>query len=163
MPRHNNVYHYDDKTFSSIKALAAYTGINEKTLTARLRRGMSMEAACQKQLFNCTYYMDGGIVKSLSQVCIDHGKDAGLVRNRLKRNYSLNKALNSPKKIAKQGKPVVVNGILYNSIAEAARKLGLSHKESTIRSRLRAGWNNNDAFNFEAKVENISSNSMELV
>ena len=36
MPRHNNVYHYDDKTFSSIKALAAYTGINEKTLTARL-------------------------------------------------------------------------------------------------------------------------------
>ena len=108
----------------------------------------SMEAACQKQLFNCTYYMDGGIVKSLSQVCIDHGKDAGLVRNRLKRNYSLNKALNSPKKIAKQGKPVVVNGILYNSIAEAARKLGLPHKESTIRSRLRAGWSNNDAFNF---------------
>lgn len=52
-------------SLSSIKALAAYTGINEKTLTARLRRGMSMEAACQKQLFNCTYYMDGGIVKTL--------------------------------------------------------------------------------------------------
>ena len=57
-------------------------------------------------------------------------------------------ALNKPKKVTRQGKAIVVNGILYNSIAEAARKLGLSEKESTIRRRLASGEIPNDAFSF---------------
>ena len=42
MPRHNNVYIYDGKKFSSIKQLSEYTGVHEKTITARLKRGMWM-------------------------------------------------------------------------------------------------------------------------
>lgn len=84
-------------------------------------------------------------------MCADHGKDVELVRNRLNRNYSLNDALNKPKKIAKQGMPIVVDGILYNSISEAVRKLDLVNKESTIRRRLRAGWNPDSAFKFKNK------------
>ena len=38
MPRHNNVYIYDGKKFSSIKQLSEYTGVHEKTITARLKR-----------------------------------------------------------------------------------------------------------------------------
>lgn len=150
MPRYNK-YTYDNRNFSSIKALAQYAGVNEKTLCKRLQRGMSVEEACTKQLFNCWYYPDNGVKKSLTQLCADHGKDVELVRNRLNRNYSLNDALNKPKKIAKQGMPIVVDGILYNSISEAVRKLDLVNKESTIRRRLRAGWNPDSAFKFKNK------------
>ena len=61
------------------------------------------------------------------------------MRNRLKYGYSLNEALNNPKKISKQGTPIVVNGIFYNSISSAIKQLNMSDKESTIRRRLRAG------------------------
>ena len=47
--------------------------------------------------------------------------------------------------------PIVVDGILYNSISEAVRKLDLVNKESTIRRRLRAGWNPDSAFKFKNK------------
>ena len=98
---------------------------------------------------NNTYYVDNGEEKSLSQICKEQKKDKALVKNRLKYGYSLHQALNKPKKIARQGKAVVVKGILYNSISEATRKLGLSNKERTIRSRLRNGWNIDEAFHFE--------------
>lgn len=149
MPRHNNVYIYDGKNFSSIKQLSEYTGVHEKTITARLKRGMPLESACEKRKYNEKYYSDKGSEKSIAQICREYGKDEGLVRNRLKRNYSMNQALNRPKKVSKQGQPILVNGVLYNSIAEAARKLHLEHKENTIRSRLYAGWSSDDAFYFE--------------
>lgn len=69
----------------------------------------------------------------------EKSKDEVLVRNRLKYGYSLNEALNNPKKISKQGTPIVVNGIFYNSISSAIKQLNMSDKESTIRRRLRAG------------------------
>lgn len=149
MPRQNNTYLYDNRSFSSIKALSKYTGVHEKTITARLRNGMSVEDACNPKKLRCKYYKDNGEEKTLTQICKEQAKDADLVRNRLKYGYTLNQALNKPKKIARQGKPVVVNGILYNSLSEAMRKLNLSHKEGTIRSRLRSGWSVDDAFRFD--------------
>lgn len=145
----NNKYTYDGKVFTSIKSLAKYTGINEKTLTARLRRGMSVEDSCNPRLLNRRYYVEKGKEKCLAEICREQGKDPELVRNRLNYNYSLNQALNSPKRVARQGMPIVVNGILYRSIAEAVRKLNLENKEYTIRSRLRNGWNVNEAFYFD--------------
>ncbi len=141
-------YEYDNKQFNSIKSLAAYVGIHEKTLTARLRKGMSLEDACNKKDFRCTYLDYKGKEKSIAGLCSENNKDKDLVKNRLKYGYSLNDALNKPKKVSRQGQPVVVNGVLYNSISEALRKLNLVKKESTIRSRLRAGWKINDAFDF---------------
>ena len=57
-------------------------------------------------------------------------------------------ALNRPKKISRQGKPIVVYGISYNSISEACRKRNVADKESTVRSRLRAGKTPEEAFTF---------------
>ena len=57
-------------------------------------------------------------------------------------------ALNKPKKISRQGKAIIVNGILYNSISMACRKLGLEEKENVIRRRLRAGKTADEAFKF---------------
>ena len=106
--------------------------------------------ACKKKDLRCCYHLDSNdnIEKSIAQVCRDHSKDEDLVRNRLKYGYSLNDALNAPKKIARQGKQIAVNGILYNSISEAIRKLDLEDKESTIRSRLKAGKKPDEAFLF---------------
>lgn len=134
-----NLYHYDNREFHSLKQLAEYVGVNEKTITARLRRKMSIEEACNKTDLRCTYYLDDGVKKSITQICKEKSKDEVLVRNRLKYGYSLNEALNNPKKISKQGTPIVVNGIFYNSISSAIKQLNMSDKESTIRRRLRAG------------------------
>lgn len=46
-------------------------------------------------------------------------------------------------------KPIIVNGILYNSISSALRKLNLQEKEQTIRRCLRNGVNPDEAFNKE--------------
>lgn len=148
MPRHNNEYFYDGRTFASLKALSQYTGVHEKTITARLRRGMSVEEACNSKSLRCRYYSDHGEEKSLTQICKEQAKDVDLVKNRLKYGYSLHQALNKPKRISRQGAPIVVKGVLYNSISEATRKLGLEHKECTIRSRLRCGKTPDEAFTF---------------
>lgn len=51
MARH--VYVYEGREFSSIRKLSEYVNVNEKTLTARLRKGMSVEEACQKADLRC--------------------------------------------------------------------------------------------------------------
>lgn len=145
----NNVYSIDGKDFHSIKALSTYVGVNEKTITARLRKGMSIEEACAKRDFRCTYIPYKNEEKAFCAICDIEEKDRDLVRNRLRYGYSLNDALNKPKKISKQGKPIVVDGVLYNSISMACRKLGLEDKEGTIRSRLRIGKTADEAFYFD--------------
>ena len=143
-----NVYSIDGKDFYSIKALAAYVGKNKKTITARLRKGMSVEEACDLKDFRCKYFPHKNEEKPLCKICEEEEKDRYLVQNRLNYGYSLTDALNKPKKISKQGQPIVVNGVLYNSIAAACRKLGLEEKENTIRSRLRIGKTADEAFRF---------------
>ena len=141
-------YIYDSKEFGSIKSLAQYVGKNEKTITARLRKGMTVEKACDLDDLRCSYYKDGDTRKSITQICEEHSKDESLIYNRLHYGYSMNDALNKPKKITKQGAPIVVNGILYSSVAMAIKKLNLEKKESTIRRRLKSGIKPNDAFRF---------------
>ncbi|MBQ9135971.1 MAG: hypothetical protein IJX66_07775 [Lachnospiraceae bacterium] len=143
------IYIYEGQEFSSRKALAQYTGIHEKTLTARLRKGMSLEEACKKTDLRCSYHRDGDVEKSIVQICEEQDKDEELIRNRLHYGYSLHDALNKPKKITRQGIPIVVNGILYNSIAAALRKLGLEDKENIVRGRLARGMTPDRAFRFE--------------
>ena len=86
------------------------------------------------------------INKSISEICKEQEKDAALVKNRLKYGYSLEDALNRPKKITRQGIPIVVKGILYHSIASALDKLEMRDKESTIRRRLKEGRAPDEAF-----------------
>ena len=139
-------YEYDDKEFASIKALSEYVGIHEKTLTARLRRGMDIADACKKTDFRCTYFTEKGTKKSITEICMNNEKSKDLVFNRLKYGYSMEDALNKPKKVTKQGCPIVVEGILYNSIAAAVRKYNLQSKESTIHRKIREGRNPTEVF-----------------
>lgn len=143
-----NVYHYDGHVFTSLKQLSNYAGINEKTLTARLRRGMSLDDACTKKDLHCSYREFNGEEKSLIDICRDENKDPELVRNRLRYGYTLDEALNRRKKISRQGKPIIIKGVLYNSISEALRRLNLTDKEGVVRSRLQLGWSPDRAFDF---------------
>lgn len=143
-----NVYIFDNKEFYSLRELSEYVHINEKTLTARLRKGMSVEDACEKTDLRCSYYLENGVRESISQICKEQGREEYLIRNRLRYGYSMNDALNTPKRITKQGTQIVVNGILYNSVSSALKKLDLSHKESTVRRRLKSGMAPDAAFNF---------------
>ncbi len=145
-----NIYTYNGEDYSSIEALSEAVGINKKTLTARLRRGLSIEEACKNIDLRSSYHEDPGDKKekSIKQICKDHSKNDALVRNRLRYGYSLNNALNKPKLIRRQGCPIVVNGILYNSIAEALRNLDLVEKEQIVRRRLKNGMKPDKAFKF---------------
>lgn len=139
-------YEYDNKDFSSLKTLSEYVGINEKTLTARIRRGMSLEDACKRTDFRCTYFMEEGQERSIAEICVDNEKNQELVRNRLKYGYSMQDALNKPKQVTKQGRPIVVEGILYNSIAAAIRKYNLQSKTSMIRRKIGQGRSTTQVF-----------------
>lgn len=139
-------YTFDGRSFSSIDSLAAYVGLNTKTLTARLRRGMSVEEACIVTDYRCRYFEEDSVNKSVTQLCKDNQKNRDLVSNRLKYGYSIEKALNSPKKVTKQGEPIVVYGTLYNSLAAAIRKFDLQPKEQRIRRRIKAGQAPNAVF-----------------
>lgn len=141
-----NSYVYDDREFHSIRELAEYTGMNEKTITARLRRGMTIEEACRQEDFRCACYEEGGRSQSISQICRDQSKDEWLVRNRLKYGYTMDDALHKPKKVTKQGTPIVVDGVLYQSIASALRQFHMTEKESTVRRRLKEGMEPDKAF-----------------
>jgi len=141
------IYIYDNKEFASIRKLANYCGVNEKTIVKRFDRGMSVEEACKKEDLRCRYFDDiDGNKKSMTQICKEQAKNKDLVNNRLKYGYTLNDALNKPKNITKQGKPIVVDGILDNSVAMALRKLNMEDKESKVRRRLKKGMSPDFAF-----------------
>lgn len=141
-------YLYDGKMFTSLKALSKYCGVYEKTISYRIHHGMTLEEACVNKKYSCNYSYDDSKEKSLIDLCKDKKKDIELVQNRLSRGYTIQEALNKPKKVTKQGKSVLVDGTLYNSVSEACRELKLEVKESTIRRRLLKGWNADDAFKF---------------
>lgn len=140
------MYSYNNKEFSSLKELSKYSGVNEKTITARLRRGLSVEEACKNTDLRCSYMEYNNSKNSIQQICDNENKNPQLIRNRLKYGYSINEALNTPKKISKQGKPIKINGILYGSVSEALRKLNMIDKEHVVRGRLYSGATPEQAF-----------------
>ena len=142
------MYYFDNKEFSSLRKLAKYVGMNEKTLTKRLQRGVPLEEACKPKLMGRVYTKISP-EDSISSLCRKKKIDKHLIYNRRRYGYSEKDAFNKPKKISKQGRPIVVNGVIYASASLAMRELGLEERESTIRSRLRAGKSPDEAFRFD--------------
>lgn len=138
------MYEYDGRTFSSIKKLAEYSGVNEKTLTARLQRGMTLEEACTPVLKGRVYLQ--GVQKGcISDMAKRRGIDPHLIYNRRKYNY-LETKLFEEKKITKQGRLVVVGECEYSSLAAAIREHHLELYEQRIRRRIRQGQSPDDVF-----------------
>lgn len=93
-----------------------------------------------------SFFIEDDREKSITEICKDNDKNYGLVQDRLKYGYNMKDALNTPKKVTKQGSPVVVDGILYNSLAAAIRKYNLEEKEQKIRLRIRKGRDPTEVF-----------------
>ena len=110
-------YLYQGMEFHSTKDLSSYCGVKETTIRARLHRGMSIEEACSLTDHRCRYIED----KPVISIIREQGQDPDLVNNRLKYGYSLQEALNTPKKTTRQGRPIIVWGVLYQSISAALR------------------------------------------
>lgn len=138
------MYEYDGKTFSSIKKLAEYLGINEKTLTARLQRGMKLEEACNP-ILKGRVYLKGVQKGCISDMAKRRGMDPHLIYNRRKYNF-LETELFVEKKITKQGRLVVVGECEYSSLAAAIREHHLEPYEQRIRRRIRQGQSPDDVF-----------------
>ncbi len=79
--------------------------------------------------------------ESLLDACKKLGKDYELVRSRIKRGWSREKALSTPLIMTE---PVVVNGITYKSLLHACNELDKNY--DVIRGRIKNGMSIADAF-----------------
>lgn len=149
-----NKYMLDGRGFSSQRELSVYCGVHEKTIAARLRHGLSLQEACKKEDKRDTYYVMNGERKSLKEICRCCGQDKELVRNRLAYGYSIEEAVSLPKKVSRQGNPLMVNGMWYPSLSAALRNFGLEAHESAIRYHMKRGRNPDDVFAGFNKFEN---------
>lgn len=140
-------YFLDGKEFSSIKKLSEYTGVNEKTITKRLKRGLTVDEACKQSDLRCNYNINiDGENKSLSDICREKKRDYAFISNRLSYGYDISEALSAPKKVTKQGITTVVNGIEFKSRAEAIRAFNLEKYEQRICRKINAGNEINEVF-----------------
>ncbi|OZS41604.1 hypothetical protein ASV53_22850 [Photobacterium sanguinicancri] len=83
--------------------------------------------------------VDGRTFKSRSAAARHYGLEPKLVNERMtKRGWTLSQALElEPRPTAPYRKGVVIDGIKYSSMREAARKLGVA--QSTLMNRIKAG------------------------
>lgn len=138
------MYKYDGMEFSSLRELAAHAGINEKTLTARLRRGVELEEACNPVLKG-RIYLRGAQKGSISDMAKRRGIDPHLIYNRRKYGYTETE-LFGEKRITKQGRLVAVGECEYASLAAAIRAHHLEPYEQRIRRRIGQGQSPDDVF-----------------
>lgn len=138
------MYKYEGMEFSSLRKLAAYAGINEKTLTARLRRGVELEEACDSVLKG-RVYLRGAQKGSISDMARRRGIDPHLIYNRRRYGYAETELFRE-KRITKQGRLVAVGECEYASLAAAIRAYHLEQYEQRIRRRIGQGKSPDDVF-----------------
>lgn len=127
---------YNGKTYRSLKQLSRETGINYSTLKHRLnKQNLSIEEAINDPDKRFTFIeLNGKKYSSIKELSNQSGIPQDLINNRLQQGKTINEAISLPKKITKQGKHGVYNGIPYKSIAELSRKTGIN--ESKLRREI---------------------------
>ena len=101
----------------------------------------------------------GKVYRSLRALCNEHGVSAPCVISRMKNGETLEEALESRNRYKMEhrahknykGKEVVVNGVRYLSLSEAARAHNIN--TSTIQQRMKYGYTLEEAFNFDNRVK----------
>jgi hypothetical protein len=106
---------------------ARANGVKDSTAQYRIRAGWSFEDATTAAPRAFGYKKFGNI----SRMAIEHGLSPGVVKGRMKREWTLEDALSVP------------SGDCISPIARAARKSGI--KLETIRARVNRGWTLDEA------------------
>lgn len=131
---------YNGKRYKSLRQLSSETGINYSTLKHRLyKQNLSINEAIENLDERFTSIeLNGKKYSSIKELSNQSGIPQDLINNRLRQGKTINEAISLPKKITKQGKPGIYNGIPYKSIAELSRKTGIN--ESKLRREI-SKWN----------------------
>lgn len=135
------------KIYPSVKALAEAHGCNVCTVYQRLARGCSLEVAFTRVNLHHTPSQDhtGASFPTTAAMCRHWGIPAACFRSRFDiRGWSLERSLTEPVAPSNaaghrchgntRGRAVVVNGVSYASIREAAKAHGVN--VSTVYARL---------------------------
>ena len=135
------------KVYPSVKALAEAHGCNVCTVYQRLARGDSLEVALSDLNLHHTPSRDhtGASFPTIAAMCRHWGIPAACFRSRFSiRGWSLERSLTEPVAPSNaaghhchgntSGRAVVVNGVRYASIREAAKAYGVN--VSTVYARL---------------------------
>lgn len=127
---------YNGIEYNSIAELARKYNLNVVTLRTRLRKGLPIEEAVNKNKFNCTQIEYNGVkFDSIKELCKKLNINQTLLNNRLHQGWNLYDAINKEKNITKQGKTIIINEKIYNSIKEAS--LDLNIEENKLRRIIR--------------------------
>lgn len=139
-PRAPKSYIWNGETYVGIGVLAEAMGVNRITLGAHLSAGETPEEAYVAILENTTFSFEGKTYGSLAEAAQVFGVTPNAVRSRLRKKWSLSDALKTP--LMQRGeqarKPVVVDGVPYDSLGDAADAFDIA--SDTVSARLSSGW-----------------------
>lgn len=128
--------------FVTIKEMASYHNMTERQLSSRIARGMSFREAIEKSKKSVDHL--GNTYRSDNERAAAYGLEAELVRTRLKRGWSLERALTTKAEgVTSSVRVTDHHGNIFNSITEMADAYGM--KYNTLQGRLAKGWSVEDA------------------
>ena len=135
----------DGVKYNSLVELCESYGVNYALFSSRIANGWSVDEALGLEERNKskkgTLVVEGlnGEI-SLAEFCRDMNVSYSVVRNRIKKGYTLEEAVTS-KKIPK----VKINGVEYKSLSDACGKLKMPYY--VVCMRISNGWTLEEAFN----------------
>jgi transposase-like protein len=136
--------------YSTITEAALAYDMRSDTLQRRLSSGWTPEQAVGLEPKVVTsklakpVVVDGVTYPSQTAACKAYGVDLTAVIGRLKRGWSAEEAYGAKPRNPIHFRPIVVDGISFSSVKEAAERFGV--RSDTALARLKRGWNPEEAF-----------------
>jgi group I intron endonuclease len=158
----NESINFRGNTFRTIRDFAKYHNKKESLVYDRIRRGWSAEEALglvdRKRPNANAFKFNGEIYNSQSDLAEAHGIKLGTFRRRAFKaepRWSWEQALELEKPpLANTGIALEVNGEIFNTIADAAKKFGI--KRETFNARLNKGLTGDDLIS----IKNLSNKAI---
>jgi len=138
--RKNTPVEIAGKHFDSVSDAARYYGLTKQTLSNRLNRGWTPEEAVEivprKNEAPPRYTIDGKGYRNLKELAEDHGITLTRLNHFLYvKRLPLDKALKRAKTYINNCVPVEIDGVKYDSAAQAAKKLGWGYSKAYRRAK----------------------------
>jgi hypothetical protein len=135
--------------FISMSAAARYYGVAEYAVHQRMKRyGYSLEEALEIEVRQKDppkrnpYEVAGHTYPNFVEACRQYGLEDSAVRGRLEIGWSKRQAfgIEPPPKKGRNayGKTITIDGTVYRTVTDAARKYGI--EEKNFAARIRRGW-----------------------
>lgn len=142
---------YNGVNYSSLRGLCRELDLSYSLIESRIRSGWSLEDAVNKPKAisksrkgnGKPFSYKGKEYRSISSFCKENGLIYPTVKHRIESGWSFEDAISKPKIKGNKNVRFKYNGKEYRSISSFCKEHDLSY--SLVRSRLRQGWNFEDA------------------